>query len=111
MSQEYLSIISNCAYTQIFLDAYLLQVQPRESVFTTAPANRLDQAYSVTEEAPAEPTSAFPMVQPMKAALYFDSANGFGEWRIFLSTRATGHLREWRRNDASTFKIIVKKIK
>ena len=47
----------------------------------------------------------------MKAALYFDSVEGFGEWRILLSTRATRNLREWKRNDAGTFKIIVKKIK
>jgi len=51
------------------------------------------------------------MVQPMKAALYFDSAVGFGEWRILLSTRATQNLREVRRTDAKLFKIIVKKIK
>jgi len=51
------------------------------------------------------------MVQPMKAALCFDSAVGFGEWRILLSTRATQNLREARRTDAKLFKIIVKKIK
>jgi hypothetical protein len=51
------------------------------------------------------------MVQPMKAALYFESAEGFGEWRILLSTRATQNLREARRIDAKLFKIIVKKIK
>jgi len=54
---------------------------------------------------------AYPMVQPMKAALYFDSAEGFGEWRILISTRADRHLREARRNDANSFKIFLKKIK
>jgi hypothetical protein len=55
--------------------------------------------------------SAYPMVQPMKAALYFDNANGFGEWRILISTEAHKHLREHRRADKKIFTIIYKKIK
>ncbi|KAG1777307.1 hypothetical protein EV702DRAFT_1102293 [Suillus placidus] len=51
------------------------------------------------------------MVQPMKAALYFDNADGFGEWRILISTEAYKNLREFRRADEKIFKIIVKKIK
>lgn len=47
----------------------------------------------------------------MKAALYFDSAVGFGDWRLLLSTRATRDLREARRADATLFKMIVKKMK
>ncbi|KAH6917671.1 hypothetical protein BKA70DRAFT_1139349 [Coprinopsis sp. MPI-PUGE-AT-0042] len=72
-----------------------------------------DQAQENGEDAAKEvpAPSAFPMVQPMKAALYFDSAEGFGEWRILLSTRADGNLRDWRRRDAEFFKIIIKKIK
>ena len=52
-----------------------------------------------------------PPVLPMKAALYFDSADGFGEWRILISTRADRDLRQARKRDAKTFKIYVKKIK
>lgn len=64
------------------------------------------------EEDPlAETPSAFPMVQPMKAALYFDSADGFGEWRILISTRADRNLREARNKDPTSFKIYYKKIK
>jgi hypothetical protein len=51
------------------------------------------------------------MVQPMKAALYFDNADGFGEWRILISTEAYKNLREFRKADVKIFKIIVKKIK
>ncbi|KAG1837204.1 hypothetical protein C8R48DRAFT_680367 [Suillus tomentosus] len=32
--------------------------------------------------------NVYPMVQPMKAALYFSNANGSEEWRIFMSTEA-----------------------
>ncbi|KAF6765917.1 hypothetical protein DFP72DRAFT_996790 [Ephemerocybe angulata] len=54
--------------------------------------------------------SAYPCVQPMKAALYFESASGFGEWRILISTRADRDLREARRSDQKFFKIVLKKI-
>ncbi|KAI6010466.1 hypothetical protein BKA83DRAFT_3037960 [Pisolithus microcarpus] len=51
------------------------------------------------------------MVQPMKTALYFDNADGFGEWRILIGTNATKKLREFRRNDQKKFKVVYKKIK
>ncbi|KAG2143549.1 uncharacterized protein EDB93DRAFT_1088104 [Suillus bovinus] len=51
------------------------------------------------------------MVQPIKAALYFDNADGFGEWQVLISTEAYRILREFRRADVKIFKIIVKKIK
>ena len=54
--------------------------------------------------------NAYPMVQPMKAALYFDSARGFGEWRVLISTEAYKNLREHRRADKKICKIIVKRI-
>ncbi|KAI5991381.1 hypothetical protein EDC04DRAFT_2587409 [Pisolithus marmoratus] len=47
----------------------------------------------------------------MKAALYFENADGFGEWRILIATNATKKLREFRGNDGKKFKIVVKKIK
>lgn len=47
----------------------------------------------------------------MSRALYFDSAEGLGDWRILISTRADRDLRDWRRRDAEFFKIIIKKIK
>lgn len=55
--------------------------------------------------------SAYPLVQPLKSARHFSSAEGFGEWRILISTRADGNLREASRKDRKSFKIIVKKIK
>ncbi len=55
--------------------------------------------------------AAYPLVQPMKAALYFDSANGFGEWRVLISTRGDRDLRQARNKSPQMFKIIVKKIK
>ncbi|KAF5377280.1 hypothetical protein D9615_006447 [Tricholomella constricta] len=66
---------------------------------------------SCEKKAEAQVPSAYPMVQPMKSALYFNNAEGFGEWRILISTRADGDLREARRKDRKRFAIIIKKIK
>ena len=54
---------------------------------------------------------AFPLVQPMRAALYFDNAEGFGPWRIQMSGRADRDLRQWRNRDAEIFDIIINKVK
>ncbi|RXW16510.1 hypothetical protein EST38_g9345 [Candolleomyces aberdarensis] len=53
---------------------------------------------------------AYPGVQPIKAALYFESAPGLGAWRILISTRADRELREARRDDTTFFKSVIKKI-
>jgi hypothetical protein len=50
-------------------------------------------------------------IRPIKAALYFENVEGFGEWRILLSTRAQKYLREVRRGNVAMFDIVVKKIK
>lgn len=51
------------------------------------------------------------IIQPIKATLYFENVEGFGEWRILLATRAQKYLREVRRGDGAMFGIVVKKIK
>jgi hypothetical protein len=47
----------------------------------------------------------------MKAALYFDSVDGFGQWRILISGRADRNLREMKKKDINLFRITLKKIK
>jgi hypothetical protein len=47
----------------------------------------------------------------MKAALYFDSAEGFGQWRILISGKANRNLRETKKKDPNLFRITLKKIK
>ncbi|KAF8972584.1 hypothetical protein BDZ97DRAFT_1752471 [Flammula alnicola] len=69
----------------------------------------LTESISPTDDSPPPPApttvtdtnSAFPMVLPMKSALYFDSPEGFGEWRILRLPSKGGKV----------FGIIVKKIK
>ncbi len=55
--------------------------------------------------------AAYPQVQPMKAALYFDNADGFGQWRVLISGRADRDLRGARKKDTNLFRITLKKIK
>ena len=59
----------------------------------------------------SEIPAAYPFIQPMKAAFHFDSVEGFGEWRILISTRADRNLRESKKKNPKLFAIILKKIK
>jgi hypothetical protein len=54
---------------------------------------------------------AYPIVQPMKSALYFDTAEGFGQWTVAVSSDADNFLRSTHKKDITTFNITVKKIK
>ncbi|SJL05199.1 uncharacterized protein ARMOST_08565 [Armillaria ostoyae] len=55
--------------------------------------------------------SAYPIVQPMKSALYFDTANGFGDWMVVISTNADNLLRRAHKRNLTAFNAIVEKIK
>lgn len=48
---------------------------------------------------------------PTKAALYFESVEELGPWRILISSRADRDLRALRRGDAKMFRIVMKKMK
>ena len=56
-------------------------------------------------------TAAEPTIEPTKASTYFDKVEGFGEWRILLSTRARKYLRETMRGNRVMYEIVVKKMK
>ncbi|TFK51882.1 hypothetical protein OE88DRAFT_1699141 [Heliocybe sulcata] len=106
----YLTILRRPGLAEHLQKLYNEQLDPAgvaDSSYASEAGNTDDVA-NTSEEAPAP--SAYPIVQPMKAALYFESAEGLGDWHIFISTRADRDLREARRKDLKTFKIIVKKI-
>lgn len=96
---------------EIFKSAYL----PQNTITIEASAEVAHDdgnvSFQSSEHEEENVPSAYPMVQPMKAALYFDSVDGFGEWRILISTRADRNLREAKRSDQNLFRIIIKKIK
>ncbi|KAK2462120.1 hypothetical protein APHAL10511_006583 [Amanita phalloides] len=66
-----------------------------------------------TEENPVSSTmqlSDYKLGPPISAQSY-EMIDGFGDWLILISSRADSDLREWRRRDKTTFKIILKKIR
>jgi antitoxin component HigA of HigAB toxin-antitoxin module len=109
LSKSYLKIFRLESLADAFRRNYIPSSQFEAIVDDrSAPqANPSDEAIEMPEEVPA----AYPQVQPMKAALYFDSAEGFGQWRILISGRANRNLREMRKKDANLFHITLKKIK
>ncbi|TFK22062.1 P-loop containing nucleoside triphosphate hydrolase protein [Coprinopsis marcescibilis] len=63
------------------------------------------------ESSSAASTSARGFVQPMKAALYFDSAFGFGQWEIHIAGRGIEHIQAAYKRNKRSYDIIMKKIK
>ncbi|CAA7267696.1 unnamed protein product [Cyclocybe aegerita] len=55
-----------------------------------------------------EPVSAFPGVRPVS---YFENVEGFGDWRLRLTSRAENDMRRCSRKDRASLKIIVKKLR
>ncbi|KAI9068145.1 hypothetical protein FKP32DRAFT_1672451 [Trametes sanguinea] len=107
--EDYLSMFRLPHLAPLIKKMYL----PQRAVANTEPIPVKGSAQTTTsaEIEEADSTSAYPVVQPMKAALYFESADGFGEWRILISTRADRDLRQARSKNPKLFKIIVNKLK
>ncbi|OBZ79118.1 hypothetical protein A0H81_00137 [Grifola frondosa] len=98
--QSYFEIFRMSALAETFKYAYI----PR------FPAGK---SHSVSESVHAsghDMRTAYPMVQPMKAAQYFDNVAHFGQWRILVSDRANRFLRQTRKRERKLFDIIIKKI-
>ncbi|KAI9462689.1 hypothetical protein HD554DRAFT_2288449 [Boletus coccyginus] len=100
-------------YLDLLLEPFL-ERQFRDAYVSTGNATTVHpsaaQENKVIEAVKPKP-SAHPKVQPMKAALYFENADDFGEWRIIIGTDATKKLRELAKGDRKKCVIVVKKIK
>jgi len=107
-SQYYLLVLRQPLVSEIFKSSYAKVYLVEETrAKGEVPAPETETA--IKSNRPAGP--AFPMIQPMKASLYFEGIEGFGEWAILLSTRALKDLRDVRRSDGAMFRIVMKKIK
>lgn len=102
--QYYLLVLRQPLVSEVFKSSYTKANLPSERAYSPAAGGAVD---SLDQSR----ISAFPMIQPMKAALYFDDVDGFGEWSILVSTRAQKDLRDYKRADAAIFRIIMKKMK
>lgn len=107
--QFYFDILRRPALADMFKCAYISSHIPQHN--HALPASVSQQSTVKAEECVGGVPPAYPIVQPMKAALYFDSAEGFGQWRVLISTRADSHLRQARKKNRNLFDIIIKKIK
>jgi hypothetical protein len=56
-------------------------------------------------------SAAFLAFQPKHTSLYFEPADGFGEWRILMSGRVVRHLQVACKRQPKRFDIYMKKIK
>ncbi|KAF8139771.1 hypothetical protein EV363DRAFT_1497668, partial [Boletus edulis] len=99
----YLELLLEPSLAQHLMNAYVSTCD--KDVHPSAP-----QETQVTEVVGQKP-SGYPKVQPVKAGLYFENANGFGEWRIIIGTDATKKLKGLATDDRKKCAIVVKKIK
>jgi hypothetical protein len=95
---------------EYFLSTILTKIQTsvttksnQEADITVCPADALS---ALTEDS----TSSQHFGTPSSVKYFDDSVEGFGEWKILLSTRCEQHLRQFSRRDAKRFEIIKKKI-
>ena len=104
ISQFYLELVRKPFLARPLMNAYTLTGNG------TAMRPGVPQGSRVIEA--AEPQqSAGPKVQLTKAALYFEKAQGFGDWRIIVSTGAKKRLQKLANNDREKCVVVVKKIK
>ena len=105
--------IRNTAHHEVqeyFLSSILAKTQAN---MTTKSGQVVDNTTSAAD-APSPPTKDSISGQhfgTLSSVRYFDdSIEGFGEWKVLLSTRCEQHLRQFSRRDAKRFEIIKKKI-
>ncbi|KAI0641201.1 hypothetical protein C8Q79DRAFT_992409 [Trametes meyenii] len=107
--KEYMEMLRLPGLAPLIMSMYIPKAAETGEA-SESPEHVADTSVAINAEE-GEVPPAYPLVQPMKAALYFDSAVGFGEWRILISTRADRDLRQARNRSPDIFRIIIKKIK
>jgi hypothetical protein len=80
-------------------------------VRTTAEPKAADHVSLVEVAGEDTSSAAFLAFLPMHNSLYFEPADGLGEWRVLMSGRTVRHLQVARRREPKRFDIYMKKIK
>ncbi|KAI0693657.1 hypothetical protein BC835DRAFT_1352925 [Cytidiella melzeri] len=109
---HYLNVLRQPELVATFKSAYIKQ--PSHAIAATAEDSAVSstvKSANATQQPDSMVPSAHTIIRPMKAAFYFDSVKGFGDWHILISTRADKNLREAKRADQKLFAIILKKIR
>jgi hypothetical protein len=114
LPQDYLTVLRSSQLIQHLTASYLVS-DPPNSLDSSKP---MTGTVAVTPKSMPEVSSvpetnvppAFPQIQPVKAAKYFsEPAEGFGPWRLLLSSRAIQHLKGYHR-DQKVWHIVKKKM-
>ncbi|EKM60415.1 uncharacterized protein PHACADRAFT_167779 [Phanerochaete carnosa HHB-10118-sp] len=109
----YLEVLRKPELAEHIHSCYMPIIAPPEEssiLADTQDPAEIETTFTTIEVEPDLP-SAYPAVQPLRAALYFDSPNGFGLWRLIMPQRAEKDLRDARKKDPKLFDIIIKKLK
>ncbi|KAF9647525.1 hypothetical protein BDM02DRAFT_3187952 [Thelephora ganbajun] len=107
--EYYLLVLRQPLVSEVFKSSYMKVYLAKENTAEERASSPEAEIMIAAPDRPAGP--AFPMIQPMKASLYFEGIEGFGGWAILLSTRALKDLRDVKRSDGAMFRIVMKKIK
>lgn len=106
----YLNKMLSAQIAHSIKDGFISHEHPTESKIITDSRLPID-THNLDTSVPAVPTTENNPVVPVKSALYFDSPEGFGEWRILVSQAAHKNLRDFHRRSKKSFNIITKKIR
>ncbi|KAH6917678.1 hypothetical protein BKA70DRAFT_1556138 [Coprinopsis sp. MPI-PUGE-AT-0042] len=105
---KYLAILRMGSVSETLLSSFVAEAEPHSAKERTRPESIVTDVQSPDIVSPIA-LSAFE--KPLKAALYFDSADDLGDWEVFLSNKAIRDIRSAQRRDQSLYEIIMKKIK
>jgi len=107
------NFIRNTAHDEVqdyFLSSILTNVQANTTPKSNQEVDSIASAADVLSPPTADSTSG-QYLGTLGSVKYLDeSVEGFGEWKILLSSRCEQHLRQFSRRDAKRFEIIKKKI-
>lgn len=116
LDQYYLEILRYPHLRDNFKKAYISDLS--HPVASVLPLDTSDSSQDMAIVSPEDHTDipaasqhSSITVTPMKAALYFDSAEGFGAWRILISPGTDTELRLARKKNPSFLKAIIKTLK
>jgi hypothetical protein len=111
-SQDYLAILRRADFVSAIQEAYLsINAVPerlREAIKLVVDSGATTAVSGLEQNLPS---SEYSVVQPMRTTLYFDPADGFGDWRISMNGRALGTLREAYKRAPARYDIYMKKLR
>ena len=111
----FLSRSSSCLHATIRRQFYLeLLSNPRFRSYCETRLRNGDPEHEMeafTQGKDVSAPSAQSQGQQLQAALHIHDVDGFGEWQVVISSRATKYLRELRRRDGKITVCVLKKIR